>query len=415
MSNAIVGQLPARVAQSSRYIRRMVPRSALLFGLALFGYPVIGGAISLLQVDSRALSVPFRIAVALFSVWMILTTRPLKMDGLRRVMLIIWCLYVLRLLHDWLIPDLQGADYALQFFIASAVLPGFALMKAQVFEWRRFALIGFAIATSGALLGLFAGLFGSADVQDGGVAGRLSLAAVNPVSLGNQATSAILCGLVLWRDARIHHRAFLLCLFMLLLACLMLTGSKGPVLQLLICGALWAFRRGFAWRMGLGALPLLAWMFLSTSNPLADRLAGTGDDSSTAERVVMISDSFDQIADSPLIGSAFVELNSGFYPHNVFVEAGLAFGVPVALVFAGMIIVGAGRAWKTLKTDYDLLGLLYIQGLLDATFAGSIYGMQQLWVLLAILPTAAILGARRRQRAPMPAPPSLIPMGLEKP
>ena len=156
--------------------------------------------------------------------------------------------------------------------------------------------------------------------------------------------------------------------------------------------------------LGLLALPMLVWVSLSTANPLADRLADAGDDSSTVDRVVMISDSFEQIADSPLIGSAFVELNSGFYPHNIFVESGLAFGIPVALVFTGMIFVGVGRAWKTLKTNnYDLLGLLFFQGLLDATFSGSLYGMLQLWVLLAMLPTAAILAVRTRKAPPFRA------------
>lgn len=401
-TNAIAGPLPARSSPAPGYLRRTANRCAYLFALALFGYPVVGSVISLLQIDSRALSVPFRVLVALFSVFVILTTRRLRIDGLRQVMLVIWFLYVIRLLHDWLIPNLQGADYALEFFIASAVLPGFALLKADAFERRKFARIAFLVASAGALLGLFAGLFGSADVQEGGVSGRLSLAALNPVTLGDQATSAILCGVVLWRDLKKRYRLILVGMFVLLLACLVLTGSKGPVLQLVFCMGLWSMRRGLALRLGLLALPMLAWLALSTANPLADRLADAGDDSSTVDRVVMINDSLDQIADSPLIGSAFVELNSGFYPHNIFVESGLAFGVPVALVFTGMIFVGIGRAWKTLKTNnYDLLGLLFFQGLLDATFSGSLYGMLQLWVLLAMLPTAAILAVRSRSR---PAP-----------
>lgn len=393
-----------RSSWNARYLKRTANQCALLFALSLFGYPIIGSVISLLQVDSRALSVPFRVAVALFSVWVILTARRLRIDGLRQVMLIIWFLYIVRLLHDWLIPNLQGADYALQFFIASAVLPGFALMKARAFEWRRFALVAFVIASAGALMGLFGALFGGADVQDSGVAGRLSLSALNPVSLGNQATSAILCGVVLWRDAKMRYRLILAGTFALLFLCLVLTGSKGPVLQLFVCLGLWALRRGHALRLGILGLPVLVWLAVSTENPLADRLAGSDEDSSTLQRVEMINDSFVQIEGSPIIGSAFVELNSGYYPHDVFVEAGLAFGVPIALVFIGMISVGAFRAWKTLKTDWDLLGLLFFQGLLDAALAGSLYGMTQLWLILAMLP-AAVLVARKPRRQPSRAEP----------
>jgi len=405
-TNAIVGGLPARSPVDFRYLKRVLNRCAMLFALDLFGYPVVGSVISLLQIDSRTLSVPFRVSVALFSIWIILTTRRLKLDGLRRLMLIIWFLYIIRLVHDWLGPALQGADYALEFFVVTSVLPGFALMKAHVYQQSRFALIGFVIASAGALLGLFGGLFGGAAIED--PSGRLSLAALNPVSLGNQATSAFLCGLVLWRGAKTRHRIVLTGIFALLFGCLVLAGSKGPVLQLMVCLALWALRRGFLLRLGLLGVPVAVVILASSSNPLADRLAQAGDDSSTVDRVVMISDSLDQISDSPLVGSAFVELNSGFYPHNIFVEAGLAFGVPVALAFAWMIFVGVRRAWVTLKTDCDLLGLLFFAGLLDATLAGSIYGMTQLWVMLAMLPAGAAFAVRPAAR-PLPPVPTLTP------
>src|SRR5208283_1067276 len=178
---------------------------------SLFGYPVVGSVISLLQIDSRSLSVPFRIGVGLFGVYVILTSRRLKLDRLHHVMLFIWLLYIVRLLHDWLIPNLEGADYALQFFIISSVLPGLALMKARVYQWRTFAMIAFVVASAGALIGMFGAIIGGSDVQEGAVAGRLSLTAVNPVSLGNEATSAILCGLVLWRGAKTRYRLALAC------------------------------------------------------------------------------------------------------------------------------------------------------------------------------------------------------------
>jgi O-antigen ligase len=381
------------------YLNKMANKTAILFAVALFGYPVVGSVISLLQLDSRTLSIPFRILVGLFSLWILLVSRRLKIDGLRQVMLIIWLLYIVRLLHDWLVPDLPGADYALQFFIIAAVLPALALIKAQAYRWRQFALIAFLVATTGALMGMFGAIFGGADVQDAGAtAGRLSLSALNPVTLGNQAASAMLCGVVLWRDAGTWQRLFLAATFVLLACCLVLTGSKGPVLQLIICMGLWALRRGHVLKLGLLALPMLFWLIFATDNPLVERLSQSSDDASTVDRLVMITDSLDQIADSPLIGSAFVELNSGFYPHNVFVEAGLAFGVPIALVFAGMLLIGVGRAWSTLRTNYDLLGLLYIQGLLDATIAGSIYGMTQVWLVLAIIPAAAVAARSRPAR-----------------
>jgi O-antigen ligase len=393
-----------RIPLSAEYAKRMANRCGLLFALALFGYPVVGSISPLVGIDNRVLSISFRIAVGLLSVWVMLTSRRLQIDLVRRLILLIWALYIVRLLYDWLVPHLQGADFALQFFLISSVLPAFALMKAQVFQWRRFALVGFLIASAGTLAAIFAALFG--NVQSADSLGRLALDTVNPVSLGNQATSAILCGLVLWPAAKARYRLALICVFALLAWCLLLTGSKGPVLQLLVCAVLWSFRLKIIWRFGalLLALPLIVWFTLATESPLATRLADASDDSSTLDRIVIINDSFNQIADSPLIGSAFVELNSGYYPHNVLIEAALAFGVPIALLFAGIILAGIYRALKSIRTEYCLLGLLFFQGLLDAVLAGSLWGMSELWVILALLPAAAAAQRNPSRRLPRDEP-----------
>jgi len=389
----------------------MANRSALLFAVALFGYPITGSVISLLQVDSRLLSIPFRLLVGCLSIWVIVSARHLKINRVRQVMIFIWLLYVLRLLYDWLVPHLQGADYALQYFIVSSILPASALMKAQVYGERRFAAMSFVIASAGALMGLLVALYGSGDDTGVDASGRLSLAALNPVSLGNEATSALLCGLVLWPGAKMRHRMVLSCVFALLLWCLVLTGSKGPMLQLLVCGGLWALRRGYAWRLSILALPLLVWLTLSTANPLATRLAESPDDPSTVDRIVMLTDSMQQIAGSPLIGSAFVELNSGYYPHNVFIESALALGVPMAFVFSGLMFVGAQRSWKSLKDDRDLLGLLFLQGLLQAATAGALFGAIQVWVILPMLFPAV----SRTGKAPTELPRPDLAVDLVKP
>lgn len=403
MTTAAPGYAPARSASSRRASSRVTTQCAWLFAVALFGYAVVGNIISLLQLDSRVLTIPFRMAVALFSVWLIVSTRRLKIDLLRKVMLAIWFLYVLRLLHDWLVPQLEGADYALQFFLAASVLPAIGLMKAQGYDGRRFAIVAFVVASVGALVTLLAAFFGSAEymnVAESG--GRLSLAAIDPVSLGNEAVGAVLCGLVLWRNAKTRFRIVLASVIFLLLWCLMLTGSKGPALALLLCVGLWALRRGYAWRFGILALPLLIWVVVSNENPLAARLERSADDQSTLDRLLIFNDSLTQIANSPLIGSAFVELNSGYYPHDIFVEAGLAFGVPVALVFSAMLVIGTYKAWRTLNSDYDLIGLIFFQGLFAAAISAAIYGSILLWVTMALLPAAARSTRNARSRSPSP-------------
>jgi hypothetical protein len=358
----------------------------------------VGNINSLLQIDSRLLSIPFRIAVAIGSLWIIGTSPRLRTDALRRAMLIIWFCYVVRLVHDWVFTVLPSADYALQFFLAASVLPALGLMKSQAYDQRRFAYFGFAVASAGSIISLLATRFGGGEVRDLTEAtGRLSLTALDPTTLGHLAVSAMFCGLALWATAKPRGRVILSCVFPLLIICLISTGSKGPALILAVCTGLLALRRGAALRFAALALPFLLLLLISDSNPLASRLAASEDDQSTVDRIVLLNDSLKQIEDAPLMGSAFVELNSEFYPHNVFVEAPMALGIPLGLVFIGMALFGAVRAWRELKGDNYLLGLLYFQGILAAALAGALFAATLFWIVLAILPIRVKLANRVRE------------------
>ena len=362
-------------------------QSAWLFALALFGYPLIGNAISLFQIDSRLLSVPFRATIVIFCLWLIVNSRQGKFDRLQLFMVFIWILYIFRLLNDWLLVNLEGADYALEFFLASSVLPAFALMRAGVYGPVQFGFIAFVISCGGAIGSLLAAVFGSSAIRElSDESGRLSLTAVDSVSLGHLAASAILCGLAIWRVSTPRTKFVVGCTFVPLSWCLVMTGSKGPAMALVLCVGIWAMRRGyFLWFLTL-VIPFIVLALEFGDNALALRLAGSEEDQSTADHLALVANSISQIAGSPFFGSAFVELDSGFYPHNVFIEAPMAMGIPVGILFTGVLLVGAHRSWIILKGDNDLLGLLYFQGLLSASVSGAIFGATLLWVSLAMLP-----------------------------
>jgi hypothetical protein len=381
------GSDPMRSAQKTQRSRNTIG-SSLLFAFALFGFPLVGVIISLFQIDSRLLSIPFRVAVALYSLWIMANSRRLRVDGLRQVMLAIWFFYILRLLHDWFFTSLQGADYALQFFIACSVLPAVGLMKANNYDQRRFATAGFAVASVGSIMSLLATRFGSVEAQNlSDSTGRLSLTALNSVTLGHLAVSGIICGLAIWPRAKLWSRLVMMGVMPVLVVCLVQSGSKGPALTLAICVGFLALRQGKLVRFLLLAAPFFFFLIVaSDSNPLASRIAGYEEDQSTVDRIVILNDSIVQIQSAPFMGSAFVELNSEFYPHNVFVEAPMALGIPLGAVFAGLILFGALRAWKELKGRNYFLGLLYFQGVLAATVSGSLFGSTLLWIVLAILP-----------------------------
>lgn len=166
-------------------------------------------------------------------------------------------------------------------------------------------------------------------------------------------------------------------------------------MALILCAGAWAAARGRLLRVAAVVVPLVVVVLVMPESPLAARVSGLEEDLSTLERIVMIRDTFMQIAGSPIFGSAFIELNSGIYPHNVLLEAGLALGIPLAFVLATLLIMGAMRAWRTLQGSDDLLGLLFLQVLIAGMLSDALFAAAGLWSLLALLLGPAYTPLRR--------------------
>ena len=385
-------------------LQRRFRLSALIFAVALFGYPIVGNLVSMLQMDSRLLSIPYRIAVAGLCLWVLISTGRLVVDLWRFALLLVWTAFLLRLIYDGLIADIGGADYAIQIFLAGCVLPAMALWKLDAYDARRFARLGLITAAFGCLMSLAGTLFGSFGESDlTEITGRLSTVALNPVSLGHLAVSGLFCALVYWRHSDAARHLLLLVVIAMMLVVLVETGSKGPALSLMLGLTLWSLRRGAFIRLMLVAVPLAAVAILSGSNPLAERIAATDEDLSTLDRLFLIQDSLQQIVDYPWIGSAFVELKSGFYAHNILLEAAMSLGLPMTFVLVLVLLRGLAASWSLLSTEYDLIGLLFVQGISTSILAGSMFGATVMWVSLTMA-LGAVQPRRQNPVTALPAP-----------
>lgn len=359
---------------------------ALLFALALFGYPIVGSLVSLLNIESRLLSVPFRLFVGLMGLFMFATMGRMRFDNWRLLILLIWCALILRLCFDTLVAGIDGADYALGFFIVGSVLPVFALWKLDAYDQERFALAGFITATIGSLISLFgnyAGAFGASDLTE--LTGRLSSASLNPVSLGHLAVSGFFCGLVLMRKTTAWRLITIAVVMGGLIVVVVQTGSKGPLLSLAIALSIWSVRRGIAGRSIVLVASLTTLLVLYGDNPLFERLLSINEDPSTSDRIVLIQDSWQQILSSPWVGSASVELNAGYYPHNILLEAAMSFGLPLTVILVIVLLRGLIISWRLLNKNCDLIALLYIQALVISIISGALFTDSMLWVCLIML------------------------------
>jgi hypothetical protein len=370
----------------------------LLFSLGLFGFPIVATIIAVLGVDSRALSIPFRLLIAFLALLLILGRGRWQATPWHLLLLWIWLCYAARLFYDAFFAGIEGTAYSLLMFLSTCVIPAIALWKAPQIRFDSLARAGAVVATIGclaSLAGVSLGLFGQADITE--TTGRLSTEVLNPITLGHLAVSGLLCMLVLFRTVNLPARLLILLTVPALAYCLLQTGSKGPALAFAVCSLLWAVRRGYYGALVLIAAPVLAMSFLIEGNALADRIAGGGEDLSTLERVLLLQNSLLQIQASPIVGSASVEFVSGFYPHNIFVEAALAMGVPMAIAFVALVARGATIAWRAIGGERAVLGLLFIQSLISGLTSEALFGAATFWVTLVLL---------LKTRARVPAPKS---------
>ena len=360
--------------------------SAFIFALAVFGYPIIGSLVSWLGVESRMLSVPFRLFLGSLGILVIALTTSIRIDKWHFLMLLIWYALILRLGFDTSIAAIENADYALEFFLISCVLPVLAIWALDAYQPRNYAIAGFALATTGSLTALLAnyfGIFGESDLTE--ITDRLSSTALNPVTLGHLALSGFLCGLTLMRSESLWMRATVMMTMMALIIVIIQTGSKGPVIALAIITFIWAGQRVLITPM-IGLVVLAAILLLVYGDsPFFQRLLAIDDDPSTTERIGLIQDSLQQIAASPWLGSASVELKSGAYPHNIFLEGALSFGLPLTAVLAILLSHGLFKSLKLLKTENDLVSLLFLQSLVISQISGALFADSMLWICLVLI------------------------------
>ncbi len=352
------------INDSSRPLEReqtiSAPTSAIIFSLAVFGYPTIADLVDWLGVDSRVLSIPFRVLLGSLSALVIALSTSIRFDKWYFLMLLIWFALILRLGFDTSISGIENADYALGFFLISCILPALAIWALDSYNQKYYATTAFVLASTGSLTALLANYFGiCAESNLTELTGRLSSTALNPVTLGHLALNGFLCGLTLMRSEPFWIRAPIMLIKMALIVVIIQTGSKSPVIALPIILFIWANQRGLIVPMIGLTVPVVISLLVYSDSTFVQRLMATEDDPSTIERIGFIQDSLQHIAASPWIGSASAELKSGAYPHNIFLEGALPFGLPLTVILATLLFYGLFKSFKILKTDNDLVALFF--------------------------------------------------------
>ena len=236
--------------------------------LMVSGYPVAGLISTYAGVSNNSISVIFRLSVvglAALAFWRSTSRIPIvALDGW---LMLFWLVYTTRLIWDLAEANAEGADFALQMFIVSVIIPTLAIaLPVSSWDERNVALCFLTVGTLVCAGGLWlnaAGLVGDVALYE--TVGRLSFEKVNPISLGHAACTTVLAALVLWTDGSRLLRGLALSCAGAALWMLYLAASRGPITALVCCLATYSLARG-AWAHILGILGIALRFTLRSAN-----------------------------------------------------------------------------------------------------------------------------------------------------
>lgn len=323
-----------------------------------------------------------------------------------------WCTYAARYLNDVVFDNslLQREPqyYTLMIWGVSfvALLGGLSI---PVSAWRNASLIwvcvGFSLAATGPHL---------TAVSEGSE--RLRTIVTGPIMLGHIGASAALMGAALLllnpNKSRLWLRLIVGSYSLFIGVMTMLTaGSRSPVVASLIGLSLIFMVRVFAkgGRVAMGGAMFVLGILLILAAPdssdsfVFQRLKLSRENYLTLEnssnRDYLIQNSLNQFLDSPVVGSALEERETGFiYPHNIVVEALMATGVVGGIPFLISWTIGVWGIILLFVSDRRLIwiAVLHAQMVVLSMFSISIPEAWGYWFTLG-----GVLGVIAQRRSPV--------------
>lgn len=381
-------------ASSSAWSLVTSPSAAFILAVPTLGYYTLAAYVNVVAPDGSAGSILIRsvgLAVLLLA-W--LGLRRGESRSLGYLLLpagIFFVFYVWRLAENILYLDMvvpPGNAIVLLTFCVASVLPAYVLARSER---------GIRDEDMAALLSLLAALFviGMALNWDALAASserRMALDKINPISLAYVASSLMLFYLVAFgRSKRARIEALLI--VPILLVIMALARSRGMVIStgftlVVYVLALQGPRRIRA--VLLLAVAALAIGFCADPayvGSVVEALSrmNVHTDMSTASRAMSFRGAWDQFLENPLFGRYAVELQSNYYPHNIYLESLMSVGLVGTVPFAIHFAIASRATWGLLREREASLSrvfvaLLFIRDAVGAGASGALWGVPGFWI-----------------------------------
>ena len=357
----------------------------LLFALALTGYPLAGSITTILSIEGSLVSYIFRGLVVLFS--LLILGRALLRNVLLPIplpLLLFFFFYLIRLFADAFIRGLYEADYALMFFVGICLVPAIALTSTAAFYRERVvASFLLLVAGTGSVSILVLNNIGvAADASYFEETRRLSFAALNAITVGYTGLFTILAAAILWPGSTRGIRIALAVLIVVGAVLLIQAASRGPLVAGCACVAAVALVRRKWYVFVIFLLAAAYGAAYADANDLAiiERFRDIAGERSANERLLLQAISIEQALASPVLGHAYAETITYYYPHNLLIESALALGMGGLALMLYLQVKFLLFVRELLARGYLLLPLLLLCALVNAQLSSALWSAVDLWI-----------------------------------
>ena len=385
---------------------------------SIIGYPFLVAITTPIGANNTVFSVTFRGLAAVLGA-LLIVVRFRTPDVVFWLLAMFWSAYHFRIYYTFHVLEETASRSATDFWIWSVgacMLPAFAAYLAYHHGGLLSAFRYFCVSVLIAIVSFL--LFGDTlFVNSDGIVvdiNRWNVDALNPISMGHVGVTGVLLGacLFLTRERTRLHRLIAFALIGLGLYLAILANSRGPIVAGLASLSVLALARSNSRSvLALAACGLIsAAAMIADVNLLAaaDGIVGrftrirTGNDLSTIGRSIAFEGALSQFLGSPIFGDGVQEKVTGYYPHNVTLEAFMATGLVGGLPYLALQVIALASALHVIRNGSGEIwvGMLAIQYMVGAQISGAIYQSSAMWasMMLVIVTARHVRRERGRRR-----------------
>ncbi|MBX9868556.1 MAG: O-antigen ligase family protein, partial [Burkholderiaceae bacterium] len=349
-----------------------------LLAILFVGYPISASISQLLERSDSEINIFFRFLVLILSIILMISSITKRRYRLNALIVVFLFFYTIRFIFDLFYSSLPNVQRDLTFFVSITLIPLLALGGS--FWWYDEKSVCKQISLIGGLAGLMIAyilIFKADSYLIEIFGGRAAFTFLNPISIGYHGLYiASAASILFFRSSDKLTRLVLGVVLFLGVYLMVMSGSRGPFVSLVFAAGLVGLANPRASEMfgAIGLVMASTFLTIGALGLVLERFEALGTDASSIERLEVLRLSYELGMENLLFGFAYIEPTTGYYPHNLIVEATMALGLFGGALMILMQILLLLSAWRLARKGEWLLPILAAVQLVNAWISGSIWG-----------------------------------------